>query len=347
MKKSILLLAVALLVAGVGATAQNQVDRQGRRQGHWVRTDKDGSKIFEGDFKDGLETGIFTYYYANGTVRIRNTFSEPGRVCLHEAYDEQGHLLARGHYNQRNRDGQWQFFANDGRLVKIATYSMGVKNGPHIVFEQNGDTAEIAHWVNNHRHGRWWRRIGKQGYITGNYVDGALEGRLVEYDDNGALVRQGTYSSGLKHGEFLHYADGILVVKERWNRGFMNDRELRLPTASGERFVSIHDIVCIAAQGKSKTLVVLDNGEKIVANENYDPLFYRAGDELFALANIKSHITVARSAIQGIRKDREGRDILILEPQPDFPIFPDENAVKMFNAIQLDEQAPLEHLIDR
>ena len=56
MKKSILFLAAALLLTSVGAMAQNKIDKQGRRQGHWVRTDKDGSKIFEGKiniFKNG------------------------------------------------------------------------------------------------------------------------------------------------------------------------------------------------------------------------------------------------------------------------------------------------------
>ena len=59
MKKSILFLAAAMMLTAASAVAQNQVDKQGRRQGHWIRTDKDGSKIFEGDFKDGLETGVF------------------------------------------------------------------------------------------------------------------------------------------------------------------------------------------------------------------------------------------------------------------------------------------------
>ena len=61
MKKTALLLAAALLFSSVVASAQNKIDNQGRRQGHWVRTDKDGSKIYEGNFVDGKETGTFTY----------------------------------------------------------------------------------------------------------------------------------------------------------------------------------------------------------------------------------------------------------------------------------------------
>lgn len=343
MKKTLLFLAAAMLLTSASAVAQNQVDKQGRRQGHWIRTDKDGSKIFEGDFKDGLETGVFTYYYHDGTVRIRNTYSEPGKRCLHEAFDEQGRLLARGEYNQRNRDGLWKFYAEDGRLVKEASYKMGIKDGNHIIFEHNGDTAEVTGWANNHRHGRWWRRIGKQGYITGNYVNGGLEGRLVEYSETGKLAREGFYTNGLKHGSHNYFEDGNLTVKEKWTHGLMNDRMilLRVPEA---RWVSIHEIACMAAQGKAKTIVILRDGEKIVVNEPPDIVFHRAGGELFSLANRKSRIMVARNCIQGIGKDNEGRDILLLEPQPDFTIFPDEDAIKMVNALKYQEHSPLEEM---
>ena len=346
MKKTLLILAAAMMLATVSTTAQNQVDKQGRRQGHWIRTDKDGSKIYEGDFVDGLETGTFTYYYHDGTVRIRNTYTVPGKQCHHEAYDEQGRLLARGEYNQRNRDGLWRFYAEDGHLVKEASYKMGVKDGPHVIFQANGDTVEVANWANNHRHGRWWKRLGKQGYITANYVNGALEGRLVAYDDNGKLNREGTYSGGLKHGDYKYYEDGTLTIKEHWNFGVMNDREILLSTPEPQ-FVSIHDIACFAAQGKAKTRLLLRDGTKLIAQENHDLVASRAGDELFAFANRKSQITVARHCVQGIRKDGEGRDIIILDPQPDFAIFPDEDAVKMIRSLRFEEHSPLEEMMNR
>ena len=345
MKRTILLLAASLMLTAVSATAQNKIDKQGRRQGHWIRTDKDGSKIFEGDFVDGLETGTFTYYYQNGTVRIRNTYSQPGRYCLHEAYDEDGHLLARGHYNQRNRDGQWQFYNEKGQLIKEASYNMGIKHGPHIVFDNNGDTAEVVTWADNHRHGRWWKRLNKKGYIEANYVHGGLEGRLVEYDEEGLLAREGHYRNGLKEGSYKYYEKGILTVRERWYSGLMSDREILLHVAQAEQWISIHDIVCLAAQGKSKTVVVLkENGKELIAQDESERVFNRAGDELFALANRKSRIMVARHSIQGLGKDNEGRQILLLDPQPSFTIFPDEDAIKMVHSVQ-QEDTPIEELL--
>ena len=337
--------AVALFVGNM-ATAQNQLDKQGRRQGHWVRTDKDGSKIYEGTFKDGLETGTFTYYYSDGTVRMRNTYTEPGTVCNHEAYDEQGHLLARGTYNRRNRDGLWQFYGPDGRLLKECDYKMGVKHGRHVVYTQSGDTAEVTGWDNNRRHGRWWKRIGKTGYITGVYQHGGLEGRLVEYDDAGLMVRDGHYKGGLKHGSYRYFENNKLTIDETWNSGTLTDRRILLMTPQDE-YVSVFDIVCLAPQGKAKVVVVLKDGTKKVSREGADEVYDRLGNELFDYANRKSRVLVAREHVQGVSKDNEGRDILLLEPQPDFTIYPDEDGIKMARSRSYDLDSPLDKAMNK
>ena len=345
MNKSILLLAGALTLGIVAATAQNKVDKQGRKQGHWVRTDKDGSKIFEGDFVDGQETGTFTYFYSNGAVRMRNTFVEPGKRCNHEAYDEQGHLLAKGMYNQRNRDGKWLFYAADGRLVKEASYRMGVKEGQHVIYTRNGDTAEVTNWQNNHRHGRWWKRIGTKGYITASYTKGLIEGRLVEYDDNNRLTREGFYVDGLKHGTHRYYSNDTLTIDELWQHGSMNERRILLCLPE-QHYESVFDIACLAAQGKNKVLVYLKDGRKLVVKESADRVFDRLGNGIFMSANNKNRIMVARHLVQGLGKDSEGRDILIMEPQPDFPIFPDEDGIKMIRSRQYEDNSPLEQILN-
>ena len=342
------LIATALVVAlGVaGATAQNKVDDQGRRQGHWVRTDKDGSKIFEGDFVDGLETGTCTYYYHDGSIRIRNTYTIPGKRCVHEAFDEEGHLLATGQYEQKNRDGLWKFFAEDGRLVKEAGYKMGVKHGKHVTYTRSGDTAEVAIWADNHRHGRWWKRIGKTGYITGTYVHGGLEGTLVEYDDNGLLIREGHYKDGLKHGSYHYFENSQLTIDETWHHGSLADRSVRL-LLPDEEFVSVKSMACLAPQGKAKVVIYLRDGRRLVTHEAPEVVYNRLGSEFFAYANRKSRVLVAEDCVKGTGRDKEGRTILLLDPQPDFAIFPDENGEMMVRSVQYRDNSPLDQFRNR
>ena len=335
MKQKALLL--VLLLAGMVCQAQNQIDNQGRRQGHWLKTDKQGAKVYEGDFVDGLETGTFSYYYPDGTVRIKNVYTVPGRICQHEVYDSEGHMLARGTFNQKNRDGLWEFFSKSGKKVKQTNYKMGVRHGQQVIFTSNGDTAEVSNWSDNHRHGRWWKRIGEKGYITATYVHGGIEGKLVEYGEDGQLVREGEYVNGDRHGHFRYYENGKKVVDETWRTGIMRDRTVRLMVPE-EMYVSIYDIYYMAPQGKSKTIVYLHDGTKLVDLEEAERLYAHVGDGRFTLANKEARIMVATDLIVGTTRDSEGREVLSLDPKPDFDVFPDEDCMKMLHSLKLQQQ---------
>lgn len=321
------IMALALLITGFACQAQNEVDKQGRKQGHWIKTDKNGVKIFEGNFVDGLETGTFEYFYPDGTIKIRNVYKTPGTYCSHEAFDEKGNRLAEGFYNKRNRDGEWRFYTEEGKLIKIANYNMGIKEGAHIIFTSKGDTAEVCNWSDNRRNGRWWKRVGTNGYITGIYSKGSLEGRLTEYDNNGQLVREGFYINGRKDGQYKYFENNQLTVDETWKDGYMLDRKVRFLFPE-ETFVSIYNIAYLVPQGK-RLLVYMKDGSKKSCNESADAVYARIGDEMFSCANKKNRIMVSNTSVKGFTTDNEGREILKLDPQPDFTIFPDEDCKKM------------------
>ena len=331
------LIILALMMVGMACQAQNKTDNQGRKQGHWVKTDKQGAKIYEGDFVDDMETGTFTYFFPDGTVRIRNEYSVPGKVCRHQVYDQKGHLLATGVFNQKNRDGLWQFYSVSGKLVKLTTYKMGVRHGLQIIFNSEGDTAEVCNWDDNHRHGRWWKRIGRKGYITATFVHGGIEGRLEEYNDQQQLVREGHYTGGERNGAWRYYEQGQMVVDETWSMGRLRDRRVRLLLPE-ERFVSIFDILYMAPQGNKKTLVYLPDGTKLVHHEPAEMLYGRIGNDRFTLANKEGRIMVATELIVGTTRDNEGREILNLNPRPDFDVYPDDDCMKMLHSLQLQRQ---------
>lgn len=331
MKYRIILLALVCL--GLACQAQNRVDKQGRRQGHWIKTDKDGSKIFEGDFVDGMETGTFTYYYPDGTLKIRNTFTTPGKYCSHEAYDEKGHLLAKGFYSQHNRDGKWIFFNEEGKVVKEASYRMGVKEGVHVVYNAKGDTAEVTNWKDNHREGRWWKRIGDKGWITAHYGNGMLQGRLVEYDENGLLCREGWYQDGQKDGNYRYYENGNKTVEESWKKGVLGDRKILIHTPQ-EQWLSIFAISYFMPKGSMGSTLYTNNGKKYSCSDNIEDLNSRVGQEQFVTIDKRNRVTANVSAINGLKTSSDGRVILDLTPEPPFVIFPDDDCVKLIKSLK-------------
>lgn len=329
------LLMVVFALAAYTTQAQNTIDKQGRKQGHWIKTDKDGSKIYEGTFVNGRESGTFVYYYPNGKIRIKNTYTVMGKRCNHEVYDSAGHLMATGVYDQRNRDSVWHFYNAEGKNIKIVGYKMGILDGEQVIFASNGDTAEVTHWKNNHRHGRWWKRIGKDGYITGTYEDGGLEGVLHEYSRN-ELIREGHYLNGSKHGSYKYFENKRLAVDEDWDHGMMTDRRVLVmqPTPA---YVSIHKILAMVPQGKNKVIVYTKNGEAVTTEEPAEQLYARTGSEYFTLTNVKQRIMVATESVMGLKKDSEGRDILDLEPEISLDLYPDDDCLKMIQSLQRED----------
>lgn len=331
------LLFFALLLTGLACQAQNQIDKQGRKQGHWVKTDKNGVKVYEGDFVDDMETGTFTYYYEDGKVRIKNVYTVPGKICNHEVFDPAGRIMAKGTFNQKNRDGRWEFYTTAGDVIKITNYKMGVRHGLQVIFTSAGDTAEVCNWTDNHRNGRWWKRIGKQGYITATYKMGLIEGRLVEYDDNNQLVREGYYKEGERDGHYKYYEENKLTVDETYQKGDLKDRKVRLLLPE-ERFVSIYDIYYMVPQGKNKVIIYLADGSRLTDLERAEQLYRHVGDSRFTLANKEARIMIATNLIVGTTHDREGRLVLNLDPKPDFDIFPDDDCMRMLRSLDLQKQ---------
>ena len=157
------------------------------------------------------------------------------------------------------------------------------------------------------------------------------------YDDNGNLVREGHYVNGDRQGAFRYYEDGQKVVEETWSKGVLRDKLVRLKVPE-EMFVSVNDINFMVPQGKNKTLVYLPDGTKLLDEEEPERLYDHVGDGRFTLANKEARIMVATELIVGTTRDSEGREILSLDPMPDFVIYPDEDCVKMLKSLQMQKE---------
>ena len=212
---------------------------------------------------------------------------------------------------------------------------MGIKDGTHIIFNANGDTAEISTWKDNHRDGRWWKRIGEKGWITGRYEKGLMQGKLIEYGNDGKLVREGFYKDGAKNGKYRYFESGLCTVEETWQDGVLADRKILLHTDKGTIWQSIFGI----ASNSFFSLFIVFRQRAI---DNADIVSERVGYEQFVLIDRKSRVLANTSSITGITKDTDGREILDLSPKPPFTIFPDEECIKMVRSLkridELDEE---------
>lgn len=327
MKTKIIITLLALVP--LMGTAQNIMDSQGRRQGKWVKMDKNNRKIYEGTFKDGLEIGTFTYYYSDGTVRMKNTFLVDGKFCSHEAYDKNGKLMATGFYNQKNRDSVWNIYNAEGKLLKSETYKMGTKTGKSILFSSTGDTIEIQYWNDNKKHGYWYRKV-LNGYLTGNYANNLLEGKYAEYRNN-KVVSEGNYSHGLRDGQWKFYDGNNLEVVEKWYNGNLHDRKVLIYTEQPQ-MISADEIAYFYPKGRN-TIVIMMDGTTMVDQENSHKLFEKVGEENFVILNSEKQLVAAYRCIVGFEKDEDGKEYVELSPKLSFNLYPDDNCRKLVESI--------------
>ena len=327
MKRVIIIAVIALFPLSL--CAQNKMDSQGRRQGKWEKVDKNNRKVYEGVFKDGLETGVFTYYYGDGSVRMKNTFIKDGVYCKHEAYDKNGNIMVEGFYNQKNRDSVWTIYSEKGNVLKMETYKMGTKNGKSVLFSAKGDTVEIQYWNDDKKHGYWYRKT-LNGYLKGNYKDGLLNGKFGEYI-GGKLATEGCYENGLRVNQWKYWNGNNLEKVERWSEGIMVSRKV-LIYSDKPQMIDISDIAYFYPKGQ-KTIVITMQGETLIDNENSDILFGRLGSEYFVTLNKERKLVASYSCIKGFDVDEDGKQYVVLEPELSFRLYPDEDCMKLVKSI--------------
>ncbi len=83
-----------------------------------------GQRFCEGTLTEGIKTGPYREYYANGHLSKSQQFLDPGKNVLHqEQYYITGELHHRGYFHGDNKVNEWQYFDTDGTLSKTEYYN--------------------------------------------------------------------------------------------------------------------------------------------------------------------------------------------------------------------------------
>ncbi|WP_020570988.1 toxin-antitoxin system YwqK family antitoxin [Neolewinella persica] len=133
-----------------------------------------------------------------------------------ERKDTLGQILESGFVLDGKKQGTWTYYSKDSRAPeKLMSYIDGALNGPYIEMDVQGRYALIANYRANKLHGYYGKyRIGR-AELTANYVDGALDGVMAEYDYRNQKIKQEvSYKMGLKDGYMRYYNDEGKVTLE-------------------------------------------------------------------------------------------------------------------------------------
>ncbi len=226
---------ITLLVFSVSAECQtgiqnNQIDQLGRKQGYWIKRYPNGSKLYEGIFKDDHPVGEFKRYYENESLKSILIYSEDGDTADATIFHYNGLTASIGRYVNQKKEGKWKFYSAsmDGYLICEESYSNNIRNGGSLKYYPDGSVAERVFYNSDKREGEWLRfhPNGKQllkAYLSCDKRNGKYE---VWYED-GIPEILGFYKENLREGTWFFYnKDGTIRYKINYVAGHTDDRQM-------------------------------------------------------------------------------------------------------------------------
>ncbi len=225
----------SFLVACISVFSQNgqsvnQTDKEGRKQGHWIKKYPNGNVMYDGFFSNDKPAGEFKRYYDDRTLKSLLVFSKNGNEAKATLYYSNGLVASAGKYVNRLKEGKWQFFSSStkGLLVSEVEYSGDKKNGLTVKYYPDSTIAEKIHYMNDLRHGECLK-FYPDGILTlkTSYWNGKLNGKFEAFFENGKPEFLGQYKNDLREGVWIIYRkDGSKRFKTEYAFGIPNNHDI-------------------------------------------------------------------------------------------------------------------------
>lgn len=208
----------------------NFTDQKGLKQGHWMKKDSKGHRIYEGWFIDNKPTGSFKRYYPTDTLQSVLVYNNDGIRAAATFYHPNGFLASKGNYVNQKREGKWQFYSalSAGYLICEEEYSGNKKNGTSFKYYRNKSLSEKLFYKNDIKTGQWSQFYPNgQECLKANYTEGRLEGKFEIFFDNGKPEFTGQYKDDARDGTWIRYNnDGSVKNKINYVAGRATNPEL-------------------------------------------------------------------------------------------------------------------------
>ena len=124
------IVAILILILSINVVfSQNITDKNGLKQGKWSNQYESGRLQYKGEFKDGIEVGLFTFYYHSGDVKATKEFFHHGKAAATHIYYPKGTLQSSGLYVETLKDSTWNYYNEEETLILSEQYLKGSLHG--------------------------------------------------------------------------------------------------------------------------------------------------------------------------------------------------------------------------
>lgn len=235
MNYKILAISICILLSGPcfsqsEQAALNQTDKEGKKQGHWIKKYPNGNIMYDGYFVNDKPSGEFKRYYEEKPLKSVLVFSKDGTEAVATLYYPNGLVASTGKYVNQLKEGKWRFFSRMANeiLISEAEFSRDKKNGLVAKYFQDGKVAEKLIYKNDLKNGECVKYY-PDGTLTlrTNYTNGKLNGKFEAFFENGRPEILGQYKDNLRDGPWLIYKkDGSLKFKTEYSAGIPDNSKI-------------------------------------------------------------------------------------------------------------------------
>lgn len=184
------------------------------RQGLWVRVYPTGKLYYQGQFSDGVPTGMFTFFYDSGEKMSEVNHLDGTKKMDVVNFHKNGNKLSVGFYSEKLingvaekiKQGEWSFYAESGALKTKETYVDNLRSGKSIEYFESGKVLSETEYLDDKKHGPWKENF-ENGRLKGEgvYQNDKLHGPYKLYEATGKPFVQGSYAEGEKDGLWIKF----------------------------------------------------------------------------------------------------------------------------------------------
>ncbi|MDR1974015.1 MAG: hypothetical protein LBQ31_04990 [Bacteroidales bacterium] len=327
-------LVVTVLVLGVYvSSAQNILDKKGRKQGHWKTSDTSRVLNYEGTFKDDMPVGDFTYYDKRGRIKAEAFYFRGGYASFNTIFDDSGRIQMTGYYLDKQKDSVWKYYHNGKTVIKEEHYKKGLLDGMTLLFDYGGVLLESQQWFRGLRNGPWWSRQEK-GFQSVTYHLNKSTGPYMALYPDSSLYITGQYEDGLKEGDWKFYLkSGSLYKIDEYLHNELLSRHIFLiienePYNGTLQEISMDTVVMVSRSRGGKAEVFTASSRRLLCKEKYENVCDIFDIDYFF--NASSSAFVAYRYVVGFSEE-----LLQLKIPTPYPVYLDKDGIEtvknMFN----------------
>jgi antitoxin component YwqK of YwqJK toxin-antitoxin module len=212
------------------ADSINKSDRNGLKQGHWIKKYQNGHIQYNGYFKDNHPVGSFKRYFENDSLQSELVFTSDGKEATATMFHSNGFIASSGKFVNQRKEGKWKLFSAriNGYLICEEEYTGNLRNGFSVKYYPDSTVSEKVFYVNDQRNGELIQYFPKgKVCLKAIYKSGKLNGDYLVYFDNSKPQYVGQYKDDTRDGIWkIFNPDGTLKYRVDYKAGVATDSEL-------------------------------------------------------------------------------------------------------------------------